>query len=223
MELSPNSTLLAAGFYSERREKQRFSGLKDTPSEEGYQGELQHIWAEPAVRLTTGISTYNFNVHQEPPSFISEQGELVEPPAEDFDSGYAELYNYLNLNPHEMLDLTIGLAADHYNRGELDRNKISPKAGIMWSPMPELKLRAAALRTVKRSLVVEQTLGRLKSADSHSSSTTSTGRSVSFTGSVWTPDWQVALTLALRHRTETLACRLVCLMIQLSKIKMRGK
>ena len=158
VELSPNSTLLAAGFYSERREKQRFSGLKDTPSEEGYQGELQHIWAEPAVRLTTGISTYNFNVHQEPPSFISEQGELVEPPAEDFDSGYAELYNYLNLNPHEMLDLTIGLAADHYNRGELDRNKISPKAGIMWSPMPELKLRAAALRTVKRSLVVEQTL-----------------------------------------------------------------
>lgn len=147
VKLSPSSTLLAAGFYSDLKEKQRLGDFKSEFAEEGYQGELQHIWAGRGIDVATGLAAYDFDVHAAP---------ILD--TENFDSRDQAFYSYVGARPSDTVDLTLGLAIDRYRRGENDLDKLLPKLGIIWSPTQAITVRAAALRTLKRPLIVEQTL-----------------------------------------------------------------
>jgi len=54
---------------------------------------------------------------------------------------------------------TLGLGYDSYNDESIDVNEVNPKFGVQWHVTDAVRLRAAAMRTVKRALVVNQTLG----------------------------------------------------------------
>ena len=68
------------------------------------------------------------------------------------------LWGYATTKPLERLQITVGSSADFYNSSSLDRNRISPKAGIVWDAVPGLALRAAYIESLKRRLVGGQTI-----------------------------------------------------------------
>ncbi|MGH8605016.1 MAG: hypothetical protein ACREXR_20190, partial [Gammaproteobacteria bacterium] len=85
------------------------------------------------------------------------------------------VYIYSELHYHKILQLTLGVSADFYTRDErfqatlpddsvaalsfnFERNRVNPKAGILWSPMRDTTVRLAAFRVIQRSLPSNQTL-----------------------------------------------------------------
>jgi outer membrane receptor protein involved in Fe transport len=54
--------------------------------------------------------------------------------------------------------VTVGGSADFYQQGSVDKNQLNPKLGLTWSLLPDLTLRAAVFRVLKRTLTTKQTL-----------------------------------------------------------------
>jgi len=54
--------------------------------------------------------------------------------------------------------LTVGGSADFFEDGIKDRNQFNPKFGVTWNPFSATTLRAAVFRTLKRTLVADQTV-----------------------------------------------------------------
>jgi TonB dependent receptor len=53
---------------------------------------------------------------------------------------------------------TFGFSYDHFEQGDFDLKKPNPKFGVQWNITDDFLLRAAAFRTVKNALVVNQTI-----------------------------------------------------------------
>jgi tetratricopeptide (TPR) repeat protein len=67
-------------------------------------------------------------------------------------------YGYLNVNPLPALTLTLGLGYESIEGGVKDRSQLEPKLGAMLRFAPGWVLRAGYMETVKRRLVVDETL-----------------------------------------------------------------
>ena len=78
----------------------------------------------------------------------------------DLDLQHANVYAYSYITPLEDLTFTIGASYDDVDSEFLDENKnqFNPKFGVVWNPLPSTTVRAAAFRTVKRTLITQQTL-----------------------------------------------------------------
>lgn len=68
------------------------------------------------------------------------------------------VYLYAHFTPRRDLTVTLGLANDHYTDLALNLRRWSPKLGVRWQAAEWLGLRAAAFHTVKRALIVDQTI-----------------------------------------------------------------
>jgi hypothetical protein len=53
---------------------------------------------------------------------------------------------------------TAGLSYDDFEQDPIDVDEVNPKLGLQWDITNRLRLRAAYMQTVKRALVVDQTL-----------------------------------------------------------------
>lgn len=67
-------------------------------------------------------------------------------------------YAYVNISLSTDLIATLGLSHDVFDDGSLDLRKWDPKVGLQWQANNALRIRAAAFSTLKRALVVEQTI-----------------------------------------------------------------
>jgi Tfp pilus assembly protein PilF len=81
------------------------------------------------------------------------------PPLEDEpDLEHANLYVYGRLNYPSSVQTTVGLSFDRVDDSTIDRDQVNPKLGVMWNVTRDTLLRAAAFRTIKRTVVSSQTL-----------------------------------------------------------------
>ena len=79
----------------------------------------------------------------------------------DLDVHHTNAYLYSYIKPLKNLTLTIGGSGDFFDGdsdAEKDEDQFNPKFGITWSPFTNTTLRAAAFRTLKRTLITNQTL-----------------------------------------------------------------
>ena len=67
-------------------------------------------------------------------------------------------YFYSHFRFPQNVEWTLGLSYDDYHQGDLQEQKINPKAGMRWSITDDLQFRAAAFRTVKPALLSNQTI-----------------------------------------------------------------
>ncbi|MFO1430685.1 MAG: tetratricopeptide repeat protein [Candidatus Competibacteraceae bacterium] len=111
---------------------------------QGYQGEAQYIFQNVHYNLTTGIGEYNINREFQNNSWIEQNNAYI----------------YANLFIPKNLIWTIGLSYDRYNdnKGILDFDQFNPKLGLQWDITDNLRLRLATFKTLKRWLIVEQTI-----------------------------------------------------------------
>jgi len=78
----------------------------------------------------------------------------------DLDVNHANLYLYSYVNLLDNLTLTVGASGDFYDRdlANESEDQFNPKFGITWNPFQNTTLRGAVFRTLKRTLITDQTL-----------------------------------------------------------------
>lgn len=67
-------------------------------------------------------------------------------------------YLYSNITLSSDLTLTLGVGHDLYDDGTTELKQWNPKMGIQWAVTRSIRLRAAGFRTIKRSLLTDQTI-----------------------------------------------------------------
>jgi hypothetical protein len=71
---------------------------------------------------------------------------------------HTNLYVYSSLNYVKWATVTVGMSADFFKGATVDRDQANPKVGVTLRPLPNTTLRAAVFRTLKRSLISDQTI-----------------------------------------------------------------
>jgi tetratricopeptide (TPR) repeat protein len=171
---SPNSILLASVMYSDveftlKDDQTSFpvTSLSVRRPESALSAELQHLFRSRYVNVTSGVGYFDVRgridqVTTLDPAFAA----LVGFPPElrghtGTDLKHVNGYAYATINPLKNLSFTAGLSVDSLDGEDPsvgETTQINPKAGVIWEPFRGTTLRAAAFRTVKRTLITDQTL-----------------------------------------------------------------
>ncbi len=181
--LAPNSIILANGMYQAFDSAGTFVGpapinfftLQQPQS--GWAGEIQHLFLSQYVNTTIGAGTFYINGVQrnigDIQSFCAAPNPAPPPdclaivPAQLFstsvgnDVKHTNVYGYSYIKPIPNVIATLGVSADFVNSDDPaggNTNQVNPKFGLIWEPLPGTTFRAAAFRTLKRTLLANQTI-----------------------------------------------------------------
>ena len=75
-----------------------------------------------------------------------------------FDITHDNAYVYANLTTWDNLEFTLGLSYDDFELEPVKTNRFNPKFGLRWEATNWMQIRLAAFKTVKRALIVNQTI-----------------------------------------------------------------
>lgn len=163
--LSPSSTLLVSLTYQDADAHVRTEDLElpDTFIDSvgpttAYGAEVQHLFRARHFNLTSGVGY--FKIDGEIRSQLSVFGEVLDLPIDETNFDHVNVYSYANVNPVTNLTLTAGGSFDHLS-GTLPGDggdQFNPKFGLTWNPHPSTTVRGSVLRTLKRTLITDQTL-----------------------------------------------------------------
>ena len=131
--------------------------MKFKTDSDNYSGEGQLLFRSERLNITSGGGYFHIDRKD-----INIAELLIFPittvDISDSDINHANLYLYSQINYLKPLILTIGASTDFFLGGIVDRNQFNPKLGIMWTPFVGTTLRGALFRTLKRTLITNQTL-----------------------------------------------------------------
>ena len=163
---SANSILLGSFMYQNRDQTQR----NVTPSaliagdlpQQALGFETQHLFRSRHFNVTSGIGYFDIDGKlgltvtppMSPPSFDA---------AVNLDIRHLNVYSYGNIGLTSNLLLTLGVSFDYINWrnsafSDEDVRQFNPKAGLSWNIGPSTTVRASVSRSVKRTLITDQTL-----------------------------------------------------------------
>jgi tetratricopeptide (TPR) repeat protein len=166
---SPDSRLIGNLMYQDAARR-----LRDSPvpfealvnlkgNDRAFSGELQHLFRSTYVNIVSGVGHFDIDSQDRtnirfslPPIILPVDLFTI-----DRDVGHTNLYVYSYTHLPRNLTLTIGGSGDFFDSdrpGAKDQNQFNPKFGVTWSPHSDTTLRAAAFRTLKRTLITNQTL-----------------------------------------------------------------
>jgi Flp pilus assembly protein TadD len=184
--LSPKQDLIVSGIYTDRKDVtidppnlgQRATAIIPT-NDQGYQTEVQYLLREDRFNVTAGGGTYRFDVERTGRRDYG--GGSCPADRAPCDDNRAEVtrkrdnaYIYTNLILHSKGSATLGLSYDFF-KNDIDREsysklitsdsgasfsfaEFSPKFGLQWDIVRDVRLRLAWFETVKPALVASRTL-----------------------------------------------------------------
>lgn len=159
--LSPGSDILGTFVYqsADRRlhDINPFASFDVDADESGYMIEVQHLYRAGRFRSAAGAGFFRTDYRDTFTDAFFDTGDVYVT-RDKRTITHAEGYFYGYLNPARDLTLTIGLSGDVIDGAIRNRSQINPKAGLIWNPLPSTTVRMAAFRTLKRSLINNQTL-----------------------------------------------------------------
>lgn len=173
---APGSDLIGTAMYGKFKNRLDDISVIDSGSgaqvavdsgghDESYNTEIQHIWRVRNFSLITGGGYVSIDQRQTLKTSLIIPIPYGPPMVIPLDSSdpkttmeHTNFYLYSHINYPENVILTLGSSYDH-QRGELrDVDRVNPKFGLTWSILPSTTLRAAVFKTVKRTLVADQTI-----------------------------------------------------------------
>ncbi|WP_158044081.1 TonB-dependent receptor domain-containing protein [Skermanella pratensis] len=158
---TPRVDLLASVIVSDRESHQVQAEedftFTDDIRQTGTDTQVQGIYRGDLFNVTAGGGFASIRQRNVSTFEIPALG-LSFPSTERFTNRQTNAYGYVNLTPLRDVIVTLGLSGDKFENGVLDFSEVNPKAGIQWDVTDRLRLRAAAFRTFKRLLIVDQTL-----------------------------------------------------------------
>ena len=134
--------------------------VADDWKDEGWMGELQHIFRADRFRLVTGGGHTDVKKKQflEFTLFTPESPPMVFPSTSDPDVRHTNFHAYSYTNFPRSMTWTLGASADFYKSLDTDREQVNPKIGLTWEIIPSTTVRAAAFRVLNRTLITSQTV-----------------------------------------------------------------
>jgi tetratricopeptide (TPR) repeat protein len=166
---SPSSDLLVSLLYTDRKEDLSdvnlpspdiFDQTDIKTDDKGYQAEGQYLYRSANFNTTVGGGTYYVDAHQTSSETVTASGIVFPFPGteDNFDRKQTNVYIYNNINIPKNITWTLGSGFDTYKDESIDFNRVTPKFGVQLDLTDRIRLRGAVLQTVKRALVVQQTL-----------------------------------------------------------------
>jgi tetratricopeptide (TPR) repeat protein len=158
---TPHFDLLASVIASDRDaylyQPTDFYILDDQIKQSGTDAQLQGIYRNHLFNVTTGAGFSKIR-QKNVSTFEALLFDANVALTESFVNRQANAYGYVNLTPLPDVIVTLGLSGDRFDNGVFDFNEMNPKFGAQWNVNSSFRLRAAAFRTFKRLLIVDQTL-----------------------------------------------------------------
>ncbi len=128
---------------------------------DGYMAEVQHLFHSSRFSVISGLGHFN----RDRKSVDTFTYLFLDPPDADtdtyhFHTHHINLYVYSLINYPKNVTWTLGASSDFFKGGslDLDRDQFNPKFGLIWNPFSGTTLRAAAFRTLTRTLISNQTI-----------------------------------------------------------------
>jgi tetratricopeptide (TPR) repeat protein len=155
---SSNADTIASIIYQDTDiDSDLFPGSRIEFDQDGYLAEIQQLFSSKRFDLIGGLG--HLSVDQKTATKLDFFPIQIEPVKSDIH--YNNLYGYIQINYPDSVTWTLGGSGDFFEGLEgdaLEGDKFSPKFGLTWNPFPSTTLRAAGFRTIRRTLVSEQTL-----------------------------------------------------------------
>lgn len=133
--------------------------------DDAYGGELQYLFNSEHVNLVGGAGYFyidsqdNITTEFAPPNlpFVITDETTI-----NLDTNHTNIYLYSYIKPWDNLMLTIiGASGDFINTNDdlvKNKNQFNPKFGLTWNPFTNTTIHSAAFRSLKRTLITNQTL-----------------------------------------------------------------
>lgn len=118
----------------------------------GYTVEVQHLLHLEPLSVIGGVGYFNADTREDT-SFLPFFSETAKRSIR-----HRNLYLYSQINYPKSVTWTIGGSADFFTGEIVDHDQFNPKLGLTWTPFPSTTLRMAVLRTLKKTLVLNQTV-----------------------------------------------------------------
>lgn len=153
-QFSPQSDLLASVIYSRSVSDTDGRFIVADSSAKSALAELQYLQQSGSVNWVSGLGYSDDNEHLELAFF-----GFPDPPL-DFKTKHENYYIYGHYTPADVFTATLGLSVDKVEDKSLllDDTQINPKLGLTLIPFRNTVIRAAAFRTLVRSMPTFQTL-----------------------------------------------------------------
>ena len=121
---------------------------------DNYIGEVQAIYKTDSFRAIAGAGYSDLSGT----SLDTYTG--FDPVRGDWTVSHTNAYLYTLTTFPDSVTWTLGLSGDFFRRSvdNYDREQANPKFGVVWNPVPQTTIRAAAFRALKRTLPSQQTL-----------------------------------------------------------------
>jgi hypothetical protein len=127
--------------------------------ENAFSVELQHLFHSQYLNLQTGAGYFDVDSKRDVTSRSPEPDPIESQSVTDQDLQHFNAYAYAYVNLLKNVTATLGLSFDSLSGDEdVDKDQVNPKFGITWTPFADTTLRVALFRTLKRTLINDQTL-----------------------------------------------------------------
>jgi Tfp pilus assembly protein PilF len=164
--IDQRSTILVNATYAETDDLVTIDGffgpdssLSSKLDQQAYGVEAQYLFRSRVVDLASGVGYFNID-GETLQAFSFGPGIVEEAPPIPGAYNHFNAYAYANVKPLPTLTLTAGASYDNVE-GDLpedERDQFNPKIGLIWKPLPATTVRAAAFKSLKRTLITDQTL-----------------------------------------------------------------
>ncbi len=121
--------------------------------EEGSLTEAQHIFSSERLKVISGIGYFTSEYESEINNSIINSSYK-----DHFHTIHSNIYLYSSINFPPNVIFIIGGSGDFYRRGNVNVDQLNPKLGLSWFISPKTTIRTTFFRTLKRSLVLDQTV-----------------------------------------------------------------
>jgi tetratricopeptide (TPR) repeat protein len=170
MALSPQSDVIGSLIYSDRTTNRHSvdpGQITDNRiKNQGYDAQGQYLFHSDRINFVLGGGVYNIDRQSRTVDEISpEPCREFAIPGCRLDSGpkkstidQSNVYSYANITFPNNFTWTLGLGYDSFDNESVVIHKVNPKFGLQWDINVDIRFRAAYLETLKRQLVVEQTV-----------------------------------------------------------------
>ncbi|MBI2877357.1 MAG: TonB-dependent receptor [Candidatus Tectomicrobia bacterium] len=154
--LTPYSDIIASTIYLNKDLdiKGAFGGILNASDDiNSYMAEAQYLFRSGRFHATGGMGRARRRQDLMTGFTFSPKKTKTEE-----DDRHTNFYLYSQANYPKPLTWTLGGSVDLFESDFVDRNQFNPKLGLTWSPFPSTMVRAAAFRTLKRTLLSNQTI-----------------------------------------------------------------
>ncbi len=153
---APGSDLIGSFMRVDAKPELRSSfpfDFENRVDESGLGVEVQHLFRSELFRLVVGAGHFNID-EKDLTAFMGESS------LSKYETNHTDVYAYSLWSFPKDVIWTVGFSVDFFDGGitGLDTQQPNPKFGVVWNPFPGTTLRGAAFRTLKRTLLTDQTV-----------------------------------------------------------------